>query len=94
MSRKEQILAFLQDAPMDAFLHYALAQEHIKTGDQDAALGEYLWLTENHPGYVATYYHLGKLLISLGKKEEALAWSVAGAIVVLNMKLLWDFFGA
>ena len=24
----------------------------------------------------------------------ALAWSVAGAIVVLNMKLLWDFFGA
>jgi hypothetical protein len=52
MSRKEQILAFLQDAPMDAFLHYALAQEHIKTGDQEAALGEYLWLTENHPGYV------------------------------------------
>ena len=78
MSRKEQILAFLQDAPMDAFLHYALAQEHIKTGDQEAALGEYLWLTENHPGYVATYYHLGKLLISLGKKEEALAWFSLG----------------
>ena len=24
----------------------------------------------------------------------ALAWGVAGAIVTLNLKLLWDFFGA
>jgi lipoprotein NlpI len=29
---------------------------------------------------VATYYHLGKLLISLGKKEEALAWFNLGIV--------------
>jgi tetratricopeptide (TPR) repeat protein len=74
MSRIDQIRQFLQDSPNDSFLRYALAQELQKQGDVEAAKEAYLWLTDNQPSYVATYYHLGKLLISLGKKEEALAW--------------------
>ncbi|MDA0783226.1 MAG: tetratricopeptide repeat protein [Bacteroidetes bacterium] len=74
MSRIDQIRQFLQDSPNDSFLRYALAQELQKQGDVEAAKEAYLWLTENQPSYVATYYHLGKLLIALGEKEAALAW--------------------
>ena len=74
MSRIDQIRQFLQDSPNDSFLRYALAQELQKQGDIEAAKEAYLWLTENQPSYVATYYHLGKLLIALGEMEAALAW--------------------
>ena len=74
MSRIDQIRQFLQDSPNDSFLRYALAQELQKQGDVEAAKDAYLWLTENQPSYVATYYHLGKLLIAQGEKEAALAW--------------------
>ncbi|MEK0440093.1 MAG: hypothetical protein RLZZ504_1009 [Bacteroidota bacterium] len=73
MNRLEQLTAFLQDSPNDPFLHYATAQEYLKLGMADVALEKYLWLTENHPGYVATYFHLGKLLAERGEKEAALA---------------------
>jgi tetratricopeptide (TPR) repeat protein len=55
-------------------LRYALAQELQKQGDVEAAKEAYLWLTDNQPSYVATHYHLGKLLIAQGEKEAALAW--------------------
>ena len=74
MSRIDQIRQFLQDSPNDSFLRYALAQELQKLGDVEAAKEAYLWLTDNQPSYVATYYHLGKLLIAQGEKEAALAW--------------------
>lgn len=74
MSRIDQIRQFLQDSPNDSFLRYALAQELQKQGDIEAAKEAYLWLTDNQPSYVATYYHLGKLLITQGEKEAALAW--------------------
>lgn len=74
MSRIDQIRQFLQDSPNDSFLRYALAQELQKQGDVEAAKDAYLWLTDNQPSYVATYYHLGKLLLAQGEKEAALAW--------------------
>lgn len=74
MNRLEQLTAFLQDSPNDPFLNYATAQEYLNLGMADVALEKYLWLTENHPSYVATYYHLGKLLVERGEKEAALAW--------------------
>lgn len=74
MSRIDQIRQFLQDSPTDSFLRYALAQELQKKGDVEAAKEAYLWLTDNQPSYVATYYHLGKLLIAQGEKKAALAW--------------------
>ncbi len=73
MERIEQIKDFLKDSPNDAFLNYALAQELIKLGDLDAALNQFLGLFETHPDYLATYYHLGKLYIKLGRKEEAMS---------------------
>ena len=78
MSRIDQIRQFLQDSPNDSFLRYALAQELQKQGDVEAAKEAYLWLTDNQPSYVATYYHLGKLLIAQGEKEAAIAWLKIG----------------
>ena len=72
MDRIEQLNEFLKDSPNDPFLHYALAQEWNKLGDIQLALEKYEYLIKEHPNYVATYYHLGKLLQEKGEKENAL----------------------
>ena len=72
MDRIEQLTEFLKDSPNDPFLHYALAQEWNKLGDTKLAQEKYEYLIKEHPNYVATYYHLGKLLLEKGEKEKAL----------------------
>lgn len=71
--RVAQLRAFLQDSPDDLFLNHALALEYIKRGEVEE--GERLFrknMTQDE-GYVATYYHLGKLLQTAGRRDEALA---------------------
>ncbi len=72
MNRKEQVVAFLKENPEDAFLNYALAQEHISEGNDAAAEIIFKNLLKNQPDYVATYYHLGKLQERKGEKENAM----------------------
>lgn len=72
MSRIEQIETFLKETPNDCFLKHALALEYIKTGGDDKALQLFEENRSFDPGYIATYYHLGKLLEKLGKTEEAI----------------------
>jgi tetratricopeptide (TPR) repeat protein len=62
MGRKEQIISFLQSAPEDEFLNYALATEYIAEGNTVEAEAIFQKLIHDHPHYVPTYYHLGKLL--------------------------------
>jgi len=71
MSRLDTLLAFLEEDPSDAFTRFALAQEYARSGDTEAALRHYETLRREQPSYVGTYYHLGKLLDSLGRKDEA-----------------------
>lgn len=71
--RIERLKAFLQDAPNDCFLNHALALEYVKLGD-DAAAKDLFEKNQTHDaGYVATYYHLGKLLERIGETEQAIA---------------------
>ena len=72
MSRKAQLLEFLQASPKDDFLNYALAQEYISEGNDAEAEALFLQLLEWHPDYIATYYHLGKLTERKGQKEQAM----------------------
>ncbi|MBE7179145.1 MAG: tetratricopeptide repeat protein, partial [Mucilaginibacter polytrichastri] len=51
---------------------YALATEYLRLNNRDKALEFYEDLTANHPDYVGTYYHLGKLYEQLGRKDDAL----------------------
>lgn len=72
-SRLEKLLEFIKNEPNDEFLQYALATEYLRLGDTEKALGYYEGLVSNHPNYVGTYYHLGKLYEGLNRKDDAIA---------------------
>ncbi len=76
--RIEKLKAFLKDNPNDSFLNHALALEYVKLGDEDSARNCFELNRANQPGYVATYYHLGKLLERVGKQQEAIQVYEAG----------------
>ena len=71
-ARIPQIEQFLVAAPADPFLNHALALEWIKEGDDQKAQHIFEEARKVRPEYVATYYHLGKLLERLEKEEEAI----------------------
>lgn len=70
--RLQQLIDFLTENPDDPFLNYALATEHLKLGHTEEALQYYEGLVDKHPGYVGTYYHLGKLYEVLNRKDDAI----------------------
>ncbi len=70
-TRLDRLLAFFNDEPGDEFLKYALATEYLRLNDTQKALGFYEDLINNHPAYVGTYYHLGKLYEALNRKPDA-----------------------
>ena len=53
---------FLKTSPTDSFLQHALALEYIKLGNDVAAKQLFEELLNREPGYIGSYYHLGKLL--------------------------------
>jgi Tfp pilus assembly protein PilF len=72
-NRIEKLQAFLKQTPADCFLNHAIALEYIKEGDDASAKIHFELNLENDPAYVATYYHLGKLLERLGSQEQAIS---------------------
>lgn len=71
VNRLQKLLDFLENEPNDPFLKYALATEYVTANDPVKALFYYEDLISNHPDYVGTYYHLGKLYEALDRKPEA-----------------------
>ncbi|TAF46388.1 MAG: tetratricopeptide repeat protein [Sphingobacteriales bacterium] len=86
INRLEKLLEFATAEPNDAFLKYALATEYLRLNETDKALEYYLNLTKNHPNYVGTYYHLGKLYETLNQKPAALEVYQTGMNVAKNAK--------
>lgn len=72
MNRIEQLQLFLKDSPEDSFLIHALALEYLKAGDETMAKQYFEQNLSKAPGYIATYYHLGKLLERTGATDEAI----------------------
>jgi len=72
MTRLEQLQEFLKKEPTDPFLNYALAMELEAKGDVDGAFERLHSLYQSNPDYSATYYHLGRLMIGRGMRDEAL----------------------
>ncbi len=73
MNHIERLQEFLRESPNDCFLKHALALEYIKAGYDDKAgilFEENLGYDKN---YLATYYHLGNLLVRKGQPEAAAA---------------------
>lgn len=71
--RVAQLRTFLQEMPDDLFLNHALALECVKRTDAEEAERLFRKNLAHDEGYVATYYHLGKLLQGAGRRAEALA---------------------
>lgn len=72
MDRIAQLKTFLESSPGDSFLKHALALEYIKKQDDVSARAVFEELLTQEPGYVGSYYHLGKLLERTGEPEKAL----------------------
>lgn len=86
INRLKKLLDFAASEPNDAFLKYALATEYLRLQDTDKALEYFINLTQNHPEYVGTYYHLGKLLQTLNKKQQALQIYQTGMVMAKQAK--------
>lgn len=85
-NRLQQLIEFLKENPGDAFLTYALATEHLKLGHTEVALRHYEALVNDHPDYVGTYYHLGKLYEALGRKADAVVTYEKGMQAARNKR--------
>ena len=72
MSRIDQLKAFLVESPHDSFVQHALALEYIKLGDDPTARQLFESVLLREPGYVGSYYHLGKLLERTGNLPQAM----------------------
>ncbi len=73
MDRIDRLKTFLEQSPDDCFLNHALALEYVKLG---ADIEARIYFEKNRnfdPGYIATYYHLGKLLERTGDEAAAMA---------------------
>lgn len=73
MDRIAQIKQFLAATPNDSFLKHALALEYIKLNDDVTARQLFEELLAHDPGYVGSYYHLGKLLERAGDNAAAIS---------------------
>ncbi len=78
MERIEKLKEFLQSNPSDSFLQHALALEYIKIGDHTQARILFEDILNREPGYIGSYYHLGKLLENSGETDLAIQWYEKG----------------
>jgi tetratricopeptide (TPR) repeat protein len=71
-TRLTKLLEFLEIQPDDPFILYALATEYNSLNDVEKAFAYYLKLVDEHPNYVGTYYHLGKLYEKINDSKAAI----------------------
>ena len=70
-SRLDILLTSLIPAAPDAFLLYAIALEYRSLDQPALALDYFRQVLAHDPSYLATYYQLAALYLSLGKTAEA-----------------------
>lgn len=72
MDRVAKLKEFLSASPDDSFLQHALALEYIKAGNDADAKILFENILQKDPGYIGSYYHLGKLLERTGNNAAAI----------------------
>lgn len=78
MPSLDQLLRVLQSTPDDAFLLYAVAMEHARLGDHEAALGYFDRAIEADPANPYHYFHKARSLETLGRSDQARATLTTG----------------
>lgn len=71
-TRVKKLKEFLDADPADSFSRFALALEHLKTGDTNTAQHHFEHILDHDPEYIGVYYHLGKLYQETGHDQKAL----------------------
>ena len=71
MDRIQQLLQLYEDDKSDPFTLFALGFEYHKQGRLEDALNWYKSILATAPGYTGVYYHLGKLYLELGNRDDA-----------------------
>ncbi len=95
-NRLEILRQFVAEEPQDAFNHYALATELLKT-DKNGSKDIFEYLIRHHSDYLPTYYHLGALYVEMGENEDAQQTYLQGielAKTLKNDKTLKELKGA
>jgi Tfp pilus assembly protein PilF len=72
MNRIEKLQEYLLASPLDSFLQHALALEFIKIERDADAKNLFEKILQREPGYVGSYYHLGKLLERMNDSVQAI----------------------
>ncbi|MBC7696402.1 MAG: tetratricopeptide repeat protein [Burkholderiales bacterium] len=78
LPRKELIFDMLEKEPNDVFLNYALAMEHLSTGDYNDADAQLRKVLEINPSYLPCYYQLGQVNEKLNKIVIAISYYKQG----------------
>jgi Tfp pilus assembly protein PilF len=78
MERIEKLKEFLKSNPTDSFVQHALALEYIKKGNNAEARTLFENILNRDPGYIGSYYQLGKLLENMDEKDLAIQWYKKG----------------
>lgn len=81
MDRIELLTKYLEKSPEDSFLLHALALEYVKKGRMQDAINLWEKVLAGDPGYVGSYYHLGKALEAIGQEERAVEVFASGIAV-------------
>ncbi len=76
--RLETLLGLHAEQENDTFVLFALAKEYEKLGQKAEALQWFERLKAIDPQYVGLYYHLGKLLESVQRFDDAVLCYVRG----------------
>ncbi|MBN2196617.1 MAG: tetratricopeptide repeat protein [Polyangiaceae bacterium] len=79
--RLAMLTELVESGKADSFARYALALEHRKARQCDAALAVFAALRRDDPDYLPMYYIAGRLLLDLGRDAEARDWLDAGVLV-------------
>lgn len=69
--RLNALLAMAQADPAKAFTWYGIAMEYKSLGRPDDAVTTFQKLIQLDPRYVPAYHMLGRLLVELGRTDEA-----------------------
>jgi tetratricopeptide (TPR) repeat protein len=70
-NRLEKLLEFYKEDPDDPFTIYAIALEYMQE-NPSKAMQYFQLLLDNHIDYTGTYYQAGKVLVHLGRRDDAL----------------------
>ena len=79
-SRLQALFEFLSETPHDPFTIYAIALEYVNL-DPAQAVAWFERLHREHPQYVGTYYHLGRLYEATDQPQRAAALYAEGLTI-------------